>query len=79
MKYNLISALIFGLFIAVLSLYVAWQHNPQCEFHCEGTIYWGAWLTIGLSWFIVGSLSVYGVAWLIQILYRLVRRSGDNS
>jgi hypothetical protein len=33
-----------GLVIAGFFLYSAWQHNPQCEFHCEGVIHWSTWL-----------------------------------
>jgi hypothetical protein len=32
-------------------MYMAWQHNPQGEFHEPGVIHWVLWLTIGLSWF----------------------------
>ena len=29
-------------------MYLAWQHNPQCEFHCaEGGIRYGALLGLG--------------------------------
>ena len=37
----------FGFFIGGVVLYVTWQHNPQCEFHCEGVINWSNWLTYG--------------------------------
>ena len=33
-------------------MYVAWQHNPQGEFHDTAGINWLNWLAIGFSWFI---------------------------
>lgn len=38
--------------VAALMLYVAWQHNPQGEFHEAGIVHWGSWLSIGAVWFV---------------------------
>lgn len=38
--------------VAVLMLYVAWQHNPQGEFHDGGMVHWFSWLWIGAAWFV---------------------------
>jgi hypothetical protein len=43
----LIGAVLMGAVAGGLVLYITWQHNPQCEFHCEGVIHWGAWLPYG--------------------------------
>ena len=40
-----------GLLLGAVMMYVAWDHNPQGEFHEAGIIHWDAWLTVGLSWF----------------------------
>jgi hypothetical protein len=63
----LVSALAGGLAAAAV-MYVAWQHNPQGEFHEEIngvlSIHWGDWLRVGLSWFAVVfvPLSLVGTA-----------------
>ncbi len=31
---------------------IAWEHNPQGEFHGYGTIHWGHWFLLGFLWFI---------------------------
>jgi hypothetical protein len=40
-----------GALVAALMMYIAWDHNPQLAFHEDGIIHWGAWLTIGVTWF----------------------------
>lgn len=41
-----------GLSIAALMMYVAWQHNPQGEFHDESAVHWLAWISIGAGWLV---------------------------
>lgn len=53
-------AALFGLALAALAMFAAWEHNPQGEFHelaAEGTtiIHWTGWLLIGAGWFVVGA------------------------
>lgn len=44
-------AFILGTVLAVFSMYAAFQHNSQGEFHdYNGVINWGDWLMIGISW-----------------------------
>lgn len=38
--------------VAALMMYVAWQHNPQGEFHDAEEVHWAAWLAVGWSWFL---------------------------
>lgn len=33
-------------------MYVAWEHNPQGEFHDDTGVHWLYWLGIGFSWFV---------------------------
>jgi hypothetical protein len=30
----------------------AWDHNPQEVYHSAAGIAWGAWLAIGIGWFL---------------------------
>jgi len=54
-------SLLVGLLLAMFNMYVAWQHNPQCEFHCDGTINWLNWFGVGASWLIVSSLVIFSL------------------
>ena len=40
-----------GLTAAALMMYIAWEHNPQLEYHVPGNIHWGHWLFLGFLWF----------------------------
>lgn len=54
--------------IGIAAMYAAWQHNPQCEYHCEGVIFWDSLLPVGVSWFLVtfpGMLAVFIPAYLV--------------
>ena len=49
-----------------LMMYIAWQHNPQGEFHGTNGVEWSAWLLVGASWFVpvtVAAAVVVGVVW----------------
>lgn len=65
-------AVAVGSLLAGLNMYAAWQHNPQCEFHCEGAVNWGSWLLVGGSWLVAGSavafLAIMGVRLLVARL-----------
>jgi len=60
-----------GLITAGVILYISWQHNPQCEIHCEGSVEWGYWILLGFS----GFISVF----LISLLLGFVIRRGKNT
>ena len=75
-KIILAIAVAFGLVAAASMMYVAWEHNPQGEFHetdGSGTIHWLSWLPIGGGWFAVG----FGIVWLpcsaVELAAHLVR------
>jgi len=53
MRKNLIISSTVGLSLALLMMYVAWEHNPQCAIVDNGIIDFKHWIEIGLSWFIV--------------------------
>ena len=47
-----------GVVVAALPMYMAWDHNPQGEFHEDGHIHWRHWLLLGF---------VYGFPmWLVS-------------
>ena len=47
-----LGSLFGGLLTAIFIMFLAWNHNSQCEIHCEGVINWGYWLTLGVSGFV---------------------------
>jgi len=56
-----------GVLAGAAMMYVAWQHNPQCEIHCQELgIAWGNWLTIGASW----AIPVAIIFWLVLSIIR---------
>ncbi|GAC99970.1 hypothetical protein AALB_0051 [Agarivorans albus MKT 106] len=57
----LISTLI-SLLVCSGILYITWQHNPQCEFHCNNQINWLAWLPYGLISGALSFLLIVGLA-----------------
>jgi uncharacterized membrane protein len=59
MKKNLIISTITGLILAFFMMYLAWEHNTQYEIHDGETIYFGYWITLGISWFILTFLVVF--------------------
>jgi len=68
MRKNLIISSTVGLILALLMMYVAWEHTPQCEIVDDGVIKFKYWIEIGLSWFIVAFVIVFVV---INIVYTL--------
>jgi hypothetical protein len=53
----LIVSSLAGLLAASLMMAMAWEHNPQGEFHEDALdghmlIHWGAWSLVGVSWFV---------------------------
>jgi len=48
-----------GALAGLFMVYVAWQHNPQQEFHGEGGVNWSGLGLIGSSWFVVVAGGVF--------------------
>ncbi len=42
-----------GAIVGLVMCIIGWQHNPQCEFHCEGFIDWLAIFILWASWFVI--------------------------
>jgi len=58
-----------GAITAFSMVYIAWQHNPQCEFYCKDEIFFSRILILWFSWFIIGFLVVLSVL----LAYRIFR------
>ncbi len=78
-----LTSVVAGVLFAGFSMYVAWQHNSQCEFHCEGVVYWGSWLLVGASWLVAGSvvtfIAVKCVCFLASKLASKLGFKGENT
>ena len=54
-KLCLIISVCAGLLLAGLLMWMAWDHNPQCEIHCaEQGVDWGRWLALGAAGWLLG-------------------------
>jgi hypothetical protein len=60
---------VVGASVAAFMMYVAWQHNPQGEFHDDAGIHWLPWLGVGLTWF----LAIAGLPCLIAVTVAVLR------
>jgi len=66
----LILSAIVGVILAFIMVYIAWQHNSQCEFYCKDEIFFSRILILWFSWFIIGFLVVLSVL----LTYRIFNR-----
>jgi hypothetical protein len=60
-------------------MYIAWQHNPQCEFHCEGIINWSNWLAVGSAWFVAGFVLIFVVSALLRSIINVIGHRSENT
>jgi hypothetical protein len=72
MKPSLYISAAIGFIFMIGSMCVSWQHNPQCEFHCDGAINWANWLLVGSSWFVVVFSIIFLLSFVVRIIYRWV-------
>ena len=56
--------IVFGILLAALAMFAAWQHNPQGEFHNNDGIQWTSWLSVGASWFVAAQIPS-AVGWVL--------------
>ena len=69
---------VVGLLVGLVMCYVGWQHNPQCEFHCEGFVDWVALFILWASWFV--TVGVIGGVFMSLLLYVFnLARSSKNA
>jgi len=64
-----------GVAVAAVMMYVAWQHNPQGEFHDETGVHWFAWVAIGVSWLVAVAPPVALVVGVFSAIARRVLRA----
>ena len=73
---------VLGALVGGLMMYIAWQHNPQGEFHDIDGVHWLSWVGVGLSWFVavlVVVTVVVGVMWFLgKWIVRHATQSGAN-
>lgn len=56
-----------GVLVGLMMCYIGWQHNPQCEFYCDGFVDWRSLLLLWAKWFVV--VGVIGGVFISSILY----------
>lgn len=72
-KLCLIISVCVGLLLAGLLMWMAWDHNPQCEIRCAGQgIDWGHWLALGAAGWLLG---FFGCMLPVSVLMLLCRKS----
>ena len=60
-----------GCLVGALVMWMAWQHNPQCEIHCaEQGIDWVYWLTLGAGGWLLGFVVCMLPASVVTLLLR---------
>ena len=63
---SLIASSLLGFIAGFLIMYISWQHNSQCETHCEGVVNWGYWLSLGVFAFLPAFMVVFALSWLFS-------------
>ena len=64
-------SLCVGLLLGGLVMWMAWQHNPQCEIHCaEQGIDWAYWLTLGAGGWLLGFFPCMLSASVLILLFK---------
>lgn len=71
MKIIVLAILLTALIIAAGAMGMAWELNPQCEYHCEGVVYWPNLFLVGGIWFLIVSVTML---FILLPLYWLLNR-----
>ena len=66
MKNNFIISTTIGAIVAFLMMYIAWEHNSQCEIHEKGVIDFGYLLSIGVPWFLLAFVVVFILVLIVK-------------
>ncbi len=69
MKNNIIISSTIGIVLALFMMYIAWEHNPQCEIHEKEVIDFEYWFTIGISWFLLAFVVVFILMTIVKYVY----------
>jgi hypothetical protein len=68
-----------GVGVGAFILHITWDHNPQCEFHCDGVIHWGTWLPYGGVAGLVAFIVALPIGLAVAAVVAIVRdRRGDS-
>ena len=68
---SVVISLCMGLASGALVMWMAWQHNPQCEIHCAETgIDWAYWLTLGAGAGLLGFFFCLLLSLVVMCLLR---------
>ena len=82
LAWSFVAPLVIAFTWGAAMMYVAWQHNPQEEFHGTGVIHWSEWLAVGLIHFafaFVAALPLVAIVWLALRLISPARRNVDGT
>src|SRR5580765_5635892 len=75
---GLSSAIALG--VSVVVMWIAWQHNPQGEFHEQRDVSWGSWLYVGASWYVVTFVLFATTTWgVLQLVWRGPRPPSNSA
>ncbi len=70
MKKVLLTICFIAVMIAAGAMKMAWEHNPQCEYHCDGVVHWSSLAVIGGTWFLLAAvvmmLAFVPLYWLVN-------------
>jgi uncharacterized BrkB/YihY/UPF0761 family membrane protein len=77
-KYFYLLFFMLSLIVPGLIINIAWEHNPQCEIHCNGVIHWDSLIPLGIGIWVVAlplALLVSGFIYIIvRGVYRFIQR-----
>jgi hypothetical protein len=73
------TAAALGVVVAAFTLHITWDHNPQCEFHCDGVIHWETWLPYGGIAGLVAFIVALPIAFAIAAVVAIVRSGRGDS
>lgn len=67
-KTVLLLSFILSLIVGAFFLYITYDHNPQCEFHCDGVINWANWLPYGIIYALFSFILFLAMGFIIKFL-----------
>jgi len=72
---GVVAGIVAGVLGAGAMMTIAWEHNPQGEFHGAAGIQWHNWLPIGVVWFVpIAALASFAFAASFAAIDHIARR-----
>ena len=65
-----------SLIFSAVIMAIAWEHNPQCEFHCDSVVYWAHWFRLGSFTFLMSAMILCAAYALCCLTIRTFNRTG---